>query len=611
MKCPSCGKEIPDNSKFCDYCGKPVPTLPSVSQDVLVELAEGYVANTAAAKEIANQASTKPDGLKAVREYAISYLQKKETDLFQEKPTFTEGKEELTSIENLEDALRPLTYEERIVVLMKNIEKLSVEDIAQDLSISIEEVHGYLQSAFEKVYPEGKIVKEETSVVKEEKVDPVLEKAKKKGQKAAKKTVSKPKKPKNGKNYSRNPLSTKVKIVVAVVVACVLGGWLGIKNFANGQYEAGVESLKNENYEEAIKEFSNAVQWWSGKEDANKQLAYAYAGDGNYEKAAEKMETYIEASKDTDMNLTLASYYSTLGKESVDKEDYKSAAEWYEKAYSLDQSPYTNMKLLAAQNEGSYTDESGNEYNKDAQLTKINVKENGYSYSVSLDYEDGKLTSMQAKMSNAPITFNKFQDTYESAEIAFYPVGNTLRYYVHETVNEAEENYYGTYGTYLFIKEITKDSDGNITKVRKENQKTGEVLTSEYTYIQNVLASIKTTTNMSEDAWIEEFTYDDNGNLVERTIARNLLSTVEHETYTYDESGNCTRKITERNEITAEENLAPYADYRITDYTYTNDGELYSATVTDRNGTIVAKGYGIPENGMIYIFTSQQETTEE
>ncbi len=29
MKCPQCGKELPHNSKFCQYCGSAIPKIPS------------------------------------------------------------------------------------------------------------------------------------------------------------------------------------------------------------------------------------------------------------------------------------------------------------------------------------------------------------------------------------------------------------------------------------------------------------------------------------------------------------------------------------------------------------------------------------------------------
>lgn len=615
MICPKCGKEIPDNSKFCDYCGSEI-TIPAkveeVPDEILVELAEGYTANTAAAKEIAQAANGKDNGMKAVRESAIAYLKTKDPDLFQEKYEFVQGKEELTSIDNLEDALRPLTYEERIVVLMTNVEKLSVDEIASELSITTDDVHAILQSAFTKVYPEGKKAVQPAPVSSapqsEEKVDPVKAKAIKKGTKAAKKKPFQPKKVTKEKHSSQSKLSLKVKIIVVAVLAVILGGWLGIRNFAIGQYNQGLASLEKEDYESAIKEFSNAVQWWSGKEDANKQLSLAYAGSGDYTKAAEKLEKYISSTGTNDENDTLASYYCILAKDAADSEDYKTAAENYEKAYALNNDEFTNIKLQACQNEGTYTDANGITYNINGQITTLAVDENGYKYNVSLNYENGLLTSFNAssETNSAKTSFDKFQSSYEDAVICIYPSSNVIRYYVHEDVNENKENYYSQFRKYLFEKATTRDNTGNIKKVTKKNQETGEILTYEYSYVNGILASIHTTSSASEDAWIEEFTYDDNGRLIERTISRNLLSTVEHETYAYDDNGNCIRKIIERKELTREETLMPYAEYSITDYTYTTSGELYSATISDKNGTIVARGYGIPDNGIVYVFTAEE-----
>lgn len=618
MICPQCGRDNPDTAKYCDQCGTPLlhethepvsiskeqPENTKIEHDdeSLISLAEGYTANLAAAKEIVRQAKAKDNPLKAIREFSLSYVRSKEPELFSGILPPKDGKEELSHLSNQDEELRALTYEERFVVLMSDRENLTDEKIAEELGITKDDVISLKQSAFEKDYPDGKRTAQKQEPKKANVIKPV-------------KRESAEQKPKTAKTKKpHHELPKTAIIVITSVIAVILGVWLGIHNYANGQYAQGKDALEKEDYESAVEHFSNAIHWGAGGDEAVKELSLAYAGNEDYQNAAEQMEEYINLTNDTSMNATLAEYDSKLAEASVESEDWDSAADLYAKAYELDQNEFTKIRMSACQNQGTYTDDDGSTYNANGHLTNIQVdEEDGTSYEVTLEYsDDGKLKEITAINSEkgTRMNFQKFSSDFSSIEFMVYPSSsNALCYYAHEEDGEESEYYYGTYGTYLFTLDLEKDADGQIQTVKRTNQETGEILTSEYAYEDDLLHSITTTSSLNTDAWIEEFTYDEDGRLIERTVMRNLLSAVEHETFTYDDNGNISQREIERKEVTMEESLMPYEQYSLTKYTCTGDGEIYKAEVFDANGSTVAKGYGIPNNGIVWFYSAAVESS--
>ena len=51
MKCPKCGKEVADGSKFCDACGAPMEAAPAPAEEAApAETAEAPAAEAPAAE---------------------------------------------------------------------------------------------------------------------------------------------------------------------------------------------------------------------------------------------------------------------------------------------------------------------------------------------------------------------------------------------------------------------------------------------------------------------------------------------------------------------------------------------------------------------------------
>lgn len=112
-------------------------------------------------------------------------------------------------------------------------------------------------------------------------------------------------------------------VILVFVMSTMLTGCIG------NPYKAGIKSLENKEYAEAIVSFNEAIEEEKNLSDSYRGLGIALWETKDYEGAYEAFEKAI--AEGTEVSVTL---YSLLGNCGMQLEKYDSAAEYYELALS-------------------------------------------------------------------------------------------------------------------------------------------------------------------------------------------------------------------------------------------------------------------------------------
>lgn len=582
MKCKACGYINKDGAKFCTSCGASLVDQAALEQDtdVLIQLAEAYTGNLAVAKQIVEE---NPHTIRDTAEACVKWIRAKDQTLFHDEEKSTEGEPTLDSFTNTEAALRDLTYEERITVLMHCLEKMSVSEIAKILQESEDHVLYYLQSAYRKNNPQQVQI-------------PVNQPQEKKKAARKKRPVRKKIKEKDSDSKLISHLSNHTKILVAVIFALIAGTFWGVKKYANDEYNRGVALLEEQKYDDAIEPLLNAKRY-GGSEDAGLKLGDVYYDQGNYDEAQKEYESC--KTDQAGVKEALIRTYEKQADACIEKSNYGDAADFLQKQYDLDEDEHTNLRLQAVQNNGSYTADNGNVYNAWGDPTKLVAKKNGQTiYQMDLEYNDDRtLKNMKEYVSeySSKVTYNQL-GTSDEVEASWYmQTGNMISYSVQAVTNDENNhptlitvttptsvkktNYTYTYDQDQIQKAVIKSTSGTVTAV--------------YHYDGSVLTDIQYSDDSSTT-----FTYDRDGKLIHETTVKENGDILKDTTYEYNEDGSLKEKVVRDNET---DSTLPQLTYQDITYTYTSTGALDSLTIQGKNGEI-ARGYYIVNTGWVILY---------
>lgn len=399
-KCPYCKKEIPSDTTFCGYCGKSLDKyLEETSFNVLYELAMGYLANKKVAKEIAKEFENKEDAIRELGKKCVSYIQKRNIDLFQDE-MISKGTKELEKFNNFEKDIVPLDYEERIVSIMKVKEGLTIQEIKDILGIEEDHIHALLESSYNKIHPEPK----KAPVIK---VD----------------NKEEPKK-------TPNPFFKKVRRIAVALIILFLAGYLGLREYVSREYTLGLEAKERNDNEEAIKHLRRAVRFGGANSESEVALANVYYDTQDYLSASIRYEDYINAGGDSALvNEKLSYTYNALAQEALNNGDTQVAVDYFKKEYKISSNEEANRMIKIIQsNESPYIDNEGNEYSEVGYPTLLKASKNGKElYEVSVEYDEGYIS--RVKVDNTYIDDIKIKEN-EIYEINCYPSDNDTRYKV-------------------------------------------------------------------------------------------------------------------------------------------------------------------------------------
>ena len=585
MKCIRCGYENEDNAKFCTSCGAPLKQPVSAPEDVLVELAAAYTGSTSAAKEIASGRTT----IREVSEACVKWIRTRETTLFLDAQKSEEAKPLLDTMDNTENTLRSLDYEERIVVLMHCLEKMDPPAIARILHISEDNVIYYLQSAYEKNHPS----------TTQKPLNAPAEKKKTVRRKRPAKKVEKKTSPERSGLIQK--ISWQAKLTVAVIIALIAGTFFGIKNYAAQEYQTGTALLEEGKYQEAVDPLMNAKRY-GGSKDAGLKLGDAYYGQEEYEKALSEYQTCHSSTEE--VNQALIRTYDKLAEASIAADNYGEAAGYLQNQYDLDQDERTHIRLEAVQNNGSYTDEEGSVYTVWGDPEKLVAMKNGKKlFQVNLEYnEDRTLKVMKESISDSSskITYNQLSSASNLEASWILQKDGTIAYSVQTSVQDEQGN--PTLITVTTPSSVKKTSytytynDGKITSaVIKTSTGTTQ---AKYQYEDGHLKEIQYSDNTSTT-----YEYDRKGQLIHLTTIDEDENILSDTSYEYDDSGRLSEEITKRKEA---DGILPFSTDRDIAYTYSEDGTPRTMTIRNEN-TVIAKGYSAANSGWIVLYNTVED----
>lgn len=582
MKCTRCGYENEDNAKFCTSCGAPLTMTAQQDTAVLLELAEAYTGSPAQARKIV-EASQKD--IRSVSAACVDWIRLKDQTLFQDAAQSAEGRPTLDTITDMEKTIRDLDYEERIIVLMHCLEKMSPAEIARTLHITEDQVVYYLQCAYDKNNPP------------QLQASPVLPKEKKRPER--KKRPVKKKEPKeqndDGPKFLKH-ISMQTRIIIAVIAALIVGSFLGIKSYAHDEYLRGVAYLEEKNYDQALEPLMNAKRY-GGSEDAGLKLGDLYYDQEDYQKALKEYQSCSQEKQE--VKDALIRTYQKLADLSIAESNYGNAAEYLESQYELDEDEHTNIRLNAVKNNGTYTAEDGNIYNVWGDPVKLYAVKNGRKlYQVELEYNDDRtLKSMKESVSDytSRINFNQFSSSTDIEASWFLKDDNTVSYSVQTALYDEHDN--PTQITVTTTSSIQKTAytytyDGNQIKSASLKTKAGTV-TASYTYTDDKITEIKYSDNTSVT-----YEYDRDGQRIHETDLKENGDIIMDISYDHDDSGNVVEKIIKRNDT---DSVLPFAAEQDITYTYTKAGKPSTMTVLANNAE-VANGYYIENAGWIILY---------
>ena len=585
MKCNQCGYVNKEGAKYCTSCGASLFKTPSIDTVGLVRLAEAYTGSLAAAKKIASENS---QDIHSIALACVAWIRSKDATLFQDAKEKEEGIPTLDSFVDMEKTLRDLDYEERIVVLMHCLEKESPATIAQILNLSESQVIYYLQTAYIKNHPAA-MQKEAFPVT--EKKKPV--KRKKTVRRKVKDTNS------EGSKLVRH-LSMPTKIALAVTIAVAVGTFFGVKKYAADEYQRGVAYLEEQNYGAALEPLLNAKRY-GGSEDAGVKLGDVYYQQEEYSKALQEYQDCRPEQKG--VKEALIRTYEKLADQAVAQSNYGTAAENLEKQYELDENDRTHLRLQAVQNDGSYTDDSGNVYNAWGDPTKLCAVSNGKKlYQVDLEYnEDRSLKTMKEYISDdtSKIIYNQFSNDKEVEASWMLQSDGAAAYSVQAVMNDEQGNpILNTVTTPSSVKKtITSykyDDDNQIVSTVIKN--TSTTVTGTYHYSGGILTDIQ-----YNDGSSTTFTYDKAGNKIHEATTKENGDILLDLSYEYDNHGRLKEKIIKQQDP---DSILPSVENQDITYTYTSTGNYDTLTIHGRTSEI-AKGYYLQNTGWIILYTNK------
>lgn len=554
MKCKNCGHENEAGLKYCTNCGQP---LEMISEDVLLDLALAYTGIPSVAQEIIKQ--SKPT-IQDIRKQSILWIQEQNQDLFQDKITPIEGPT-LDTITDISQDLKDLDYEERIVVLMHCVEKLSIEQISQELSLPTNQIQFYLQQSYQKCHPQG------NQPLPSKPKQPIKAKTKKK------EAIVQPK--------FLSHITWKTQVTIALIIAIGLGSFLGIKSYASNEYENGVKLYENGDYEQAVDPLLNAKRY-GGSNDAGLMLAKTYYSLEQYDNALKELEQCEDS--DEEVNKYLVLTYTQLANIEVASKNYGEALTYLEKQYEIDKDEVTNRRIQACQNNGTYETQEGN-YNAYGNPTKLYALDGDKRiYQVDFDYdEDQKLSGMQEYVSSGTkkVVFNSFENVQET-DITWSYLNEKPGYYevVSNLLNEENQVLVSTISNPNQTSKIsytyTYDADNQIKEVTVEGK---ETTTDTYEYNGQLLTDI-----IHEDGTVTSYKYNRKNQLTSKREINQDGSTTLETTYTYKDKQLDTKQV---DDITYE-------------YTYTN--KQPNTCIIQKEGKEIGRGYYVRNQGWIYLY---------
>ncbi len=582
-KCPYCGFENKDDAVFCGGCGEELP-VEKVPVEESEKLAFAYTGSKTAAETISQNASNN----KEVRKASIAWIQER-YPLFKDIVVSDDTSPVLEELTDWDTQLNAMDYEERIVSLMHCTEKLSVSDIASELSISEDYVKGLLQDAYNKA--QGKPARNVKPHIVETKKPEKKEKNKK------------DKKEKTKKTEHKLSWKVKVQIVIAVIVAIVLGVFFGTRSYGNTQYDGGVSLLDQKNYKGAVTALQDAEKFGHGNEDVLLKLGEAYYGNGQYNEAVTTLEEYLDNHSDSNTaKKDLVKAYEKCADQALKDSDTDKAESCLKKSYSLVQNEYTYIRLQAVKSEdGTFTDKSsGAVYDKYGRpVTASFYDDNGDRlYQVDIFYKKGHISRMEEyTVDGAKKTIVKDIPTDGTITVNWlYSEDSPIQY---NAISEVMDN------NLLSMKTIYDgyETDTYTWSYQMSNQKpVSAVIQSDdsemkesYSYKNNQLYTISRDTD--DGTYTYTYSYDKK-QLKEIDIQKDKKKG--KITYSYDKDGNLT-KVKESGKITDNLNPDPYSGNRTITYTYTSDGTPLTCTVTSRKKT-VGQGIYVRNTGWIMLY---------
>ena len=488
-KCPYCKKEIPNDTSFCGYCGKSLEKyLEETSFPVLYEMAMGYLANKELAKEYAKELENTEDAIRELGKKCVSYIQKRNVDLFQDE-MIAKGTKELSSFSNFEKEIVPLDYEERIVSIMKVKEGLSIEEIKEILGIEEDHIRALLESSYNKIHPEPK----KAPVIK---VD----------------NIEEPKK-------IPSSIFKKIRRVAVALIILFLLGYFGLREYVNIEYTLGLEARERNDNESAIKHLRRAVRFGGANSEAEIALANVYYDKGDYLSASIRYEDYINGGGDAEViKEKLSNSYMALAKEAIDQDNIQSSIEYLNKSQKISNDSKTGIMIKAlSSSDKKYIDEDGNEYNiyGDPTLLKLN-SEKGF-YQVSIEYDNEHVSEI--KVDNMVIDDINVIDN-EEYEIYCYPSNSVTRYKV-------KKNSY---------------KDGLLHSVETKVGNKIDIIEYEYNYDENDRAI--TRSGVGDDKNNTKIEYDEKNRVIRESSATQDFR-IDVTTYTYEED-NLVEKVIDK-----------------------------------------------------------------
>lgn len=440
------------------------------------------------------------------------------------------------------------------------------------------------------------------------------------------------------KQKKKKPVAAIVAGILVVVAALAGAGYFVVlpmvhrHQWQTGMQEAG-QALAAQNYRSALRTLEEADDTLPDQLETKVQLARAYAGTGDLDRAEAYMQELSDArvseapytAEDDDVHdfyfrnphealLKIGDYVLESGEETLcscyysapDENthcltwwgqsadtSYKQGVQYYDQDWKpLKRVTYDKDGTVSAREEYTYDNKSDVVrdviYFSDGSIRE----DNQYTYD-----ENGNKTTYEYWYTSSDRT-QSFHDKY-----TYDANGNVVK----------EENY-GWGDKFSGRYEYTYDADGNKIGVVSYDENGLVSYRYEYKYDENGNQISYTCYNSNGEQSGSYFTYDEHGNVTKETaVNRDGTEDVfKTYTYSYDDSGNIlvknvynsTSKKTNRYEYTYDENGNQLSEIQYnndgsvgTKYTYNSDGLTLTAVYNDDNGNALGSYTYTYENG--------------
>ena len=512
-----------------------------MNHEDLLRLANAYVSNPAVAAQLVENIENEENPVRRLSEECVKYIRSRESDLFQNPPAYTPQAKEP---ENLgEEDLKALDYEERIIVLMVLGEQLNFRETADLLGIEVEHVHAWLQSAYRKTHPAVTHAVVEVREKRETaKADP-------------------------GKDKPRIP---RFAVIAVLVLATVAGLFFGIRAYAHGQYEDGVEAMMCKDYEQALEHLTNASRYGSKAPDLEMRLADANYFLGNYEDAQQLYEKVLG----TGFNDRLLGCYEALADKCLMAGDKEEAVRYLRRSYVLAENEKTSQRIEALRGDGTYTDANGNIFDAYGDPVRLFVSTGKGAYAMYVTCDDSRNWQKvnETVLDAGPdcrvhVIFDN--GTLKVEKTMLDEHGNPVK----RILDGQETVYENTY------------EDGVLTLVRVIAE--GKPREDTYVYEKGLLSEIS-----SDSGERTVFQYNPAGLLTRKSVREHQIAETSYETWSYDEEGRLISSYSSSEGTT-------------TVYSLRADGTPYYQETKDKDGNPVSYAWLKKDNGMIEIMINK------